>query len=307
MAEKKNGKKRILIAIIVAVAVVLAVVVVFFVFKKKKGEYRLLKVFEFDGEGSVEKKGKGKITPYNNMVLSSGDKVILDTGKMTLLADDDKYIYFDQHTSIELVATGSKKNGKIKIELLKGGITNDIRNKLPVDSSYEVNTPNSTMSVRGTVFYVYIYEIDGVKYTRVCVFDGQVAVRLVYKDGTVDDEEVLVSKGKEVTIYEDEVTTNYLADPSDIDWDTLPDDVLVNLQTIITDGRDLSITLDELKAIIEGPYEVTFMYDGKEFATQTVKKGEKVSVPKFCPAATGDWDYDFDEPIERNTVIEWQN
>ncbi|SEP91519.1 FecR family protein [Lachnospiraceae bacterium RM5] len=307
MAEKKNGKKRILIAIIVAVAVVLAVVVVFFVFKKKKGEYRLLKVFEFDGEGSVEKKGKGKITPYNNMVLSSGDKVMLDTGKMTLLADDDKYIYFDQHTSIELVATGSKKNGKIKIELLKGGITNDIRNKLPVDSSYEVNTPNSTMSVRGTVFYVYIYEIDGVKYTRVCVFDGQVAVRLVYKDGTVDDEEVLVSKGKEVTIYEDEVTTNYLADPSDIDWDTLPDDVLVNLQTIITDGRDLSITLDELKAIIEGPYEVTFMYDGKEFATQTVKKGEKVSVPKFCPAATGDWDYDFDEPIEQNTVIEWQN
>lgn len=52
-------------------------------------------------------------------------------------------------------------------------------------------------------------------------------------------------------------------------------------------------------------YTVTFMYQGKVFATQTVKAGEMVSKPKLMPAPSGKWNFDFSTPIESDIVIEF--
>lgn len=286
---------------VVAAAVILAVVL------QKKDSYRLLKLFEFEGTGMVSRESKGDITPYTNMVLESGDKVSLDTGIMTIQADDDKFIHLDEHTTIQLVASGTSANSKTSIEILEGGITSDIRNKLSADSSYEINTPNSAMSVRGTVFYSYVYEIDGVKYTRICCFDGEVATKLSYINGTTSEEEVYVPMGKEVIIYEDGTTTAYLyPDPQDIDYSTLPRDELEKLKNMIDkDGLKLSITSPELTRLLEGPYYITFVYDGIEFGTQEVERGDLVQIPFLSPSVTGAWDYDFDEPVERDITIEW--
>ncbi len=299
--------KRLIAIIASAAAVVIAVAAVLFFVLRKDDSYRLLKLYEFEGTGSVTREGKGEITPYTNMVLESGDKVTLNTGRLTIQADEDKYIHLDEQTEIMLVASGSGDNSKTQIELLKGGISNDIRNKLTGQSSYEINTPNSTMSVRGTVFYTFIYEIDGVKYTKVCVFEGTVTTRLVYKDGTVSEKEVPVGKGKEIIIYEDGTTTDYLYDePQDIDYNSLPENVLRDLQVMIeSEGKDLSITSPEITRILEGPYEVTFMFGEIEFGTQTVEKGGLAQVPMLSPAATGSWNFNFNEPIERDTSIEW--
>ena len=302
--EKKAGKKTIII-IVVAVAVVLVTAIVL-IFVNKKEAYRLLKVFEVDGDANVSRESMGDIVPYSNMVLESGDRVSLNTGKMTLQADEDKYIYLEEQTELVLKASGDSKNSKTTIELEKGAITNDVQKKLSDDSSYEINTPNSTMSVRGTVFRVWIYEIDGVKYTRVSVFDGTVVTRLVFKDGTVDTKEVRVGKGKEVIIYEDDTTTNYLSDPTDIDYDTLPDDVLELLVEVNDDGTEVSITNPEIKKILEGPYTVTFMYNGSVFGTQTVSKGDKATEPTLKPEDSGSWNFDFNKPITRNMKIEWK-
>jgi len=302
--------KRVLIAIITGVvaAIIVVVAVLAFVYSRSNN-YRLLKLYEFEGTGVVRREGKGDITPYPNMVLESGDKIALETGRLTIQADEDKYIHLDEHTEIQLNASGTGDNSRTEIQLLRGGISNDIRNKLSADSSYEINTPNSTMAVRGTVFYAYIYEIDGVKYTRVCVFDGVVSTRLVYKDGTVSEQEVPVGKGKEIIIYEDGTTTDYLyAEPQDIDYDTLPDNVLEDLRDIIViDGKELSITSAEITRILEGPYYVTFMYGDIPFGTQTVEKGQTATVPSLSPAATGGWDFVFTQTIERDTVIEWSD
>lgn len=299
---------RKMIAIIAGAAVaVIAVAVTLVVVFSKGNSYRLLKLFEFEGTGSVTRENKGDITPYTNMVLESGDIVSLVTGTMTIQADDDKFIYLDEHTTIQLVASGSSANSKTSIEILEGGITSDIRNKLSADSSYEINTPNSAMSVRGTVFYSYVYEVDGIKYTRVCCFEGAVATKLSYNDGTESSDEVSVPKGKEVIIYEDGTTTDYLYDePQEIDYSTLPRDVLENLKDLIdTTGVDLSITNEELTRLLEGPYYITFVYDGTEFGTQEVEKDGFVQVPFLNPSVTGGWDYDFDEPVERDITIEW--
>ena len=302
---KKINKKTIILITLIAALVVVALLV-FFLFLNKGDSYRILKVFEVEGTANVNRTGKGDITPYTNMVLESGDRISLDTGKMTLQADEDKYIFLEEHTELVLTASGDAANSKTTIELVKGGITNEIQNKLSGDSSYEINTPNSTMSVRGTVYYVYEYEEDGIIYTRVCVFQGAVATWLTYEDGTKAEEQVLVPSGKEVLIYQDDKTTDYVYEPKDIDYDTLPDSVLEKLQEIIASGEDLSITDEEIVLILEGPYTVTFKYNGEVFGTQTVEKGKTASKPALQPSTSGSWKFDFSKPIERDTIINWE-
>jgi ferric-dicitrate binding protein FerR (iron transport regulator) len=210
-----KSKKMIIISAIV-LAVVAALVV--FLVLSKKDAYRILKVFELDGEAKVTRSDIGEIDPYVNMVLESGDNVKLNTGLMTLQADDDKYIHLEEGTELVLNAAGDSANSKTTIELKSGAITNDIQNKLSEESYYEVNTPNSTMSVRGTMFRVEVYMENGIKYTKVSVFEGGVASYLVYKDGTKSDREVKIEKGKEVIIYEDDKTVDYVSAPKDIDY-----------------------------------------------------------------------------------------
>ena len=304
MKESKS-KKPIFIIIGVVVGLAIVGLVLFFVLGGEKS-YRQLKVFEVEGKASVTRDGTGTIEPYTNMVLESGDRCALDTGKFTIKADEDKYIYLEDHTELVLVATGSSSASKTKIELISGGITNDIQNKLSVDSSYEVNTPNSTMSVLGTIFYVSVYEKDGVKYTKISVFSGRVTTRLKYDDGTYSDEEVIVESGKETIIYYDGKVTDYVGDPSDIDYGELPEQALQLLADIAEEGREISITSEELDHLLYGPYEVVFMYQGAEFGRQTVKKGEKVKIPDLQPEATGEWNYNFDEPVNKDLEIDWK-
>ncbi len=297
--------KKIVIFVSVFLIIITGVIIALFI-SFREHTYRILKIYQIEGEANVYRKEIGDISPYNNMVLESGDRVSLEKGTLNIQADEDKYIYLEEGTEIELKASGDSVNSKTSIELLKGAITNDIANQLPEEAAYEVNTPNSTMSVRGTIFRVYIYELDGVKYTRVSVFDGKVTTKLVYKDGTVADNEVAVEKGKEVLIYEDDKTTDYVSAPTDIDYDTLPEDVLRRLKANNDNGRQVSITNPEIDRILEGPYIVRFMYSGKQFGTQTVKKGEKVVRPTLKPSTSGDWDFDFSTPINRDCVIEWK-
>ena len=298
-----KSKKVIIISAIV-LAVVAALVV--FLVLSKKDAYRILKVFELDGEAKVTRSDIGEIDPYVNMVLESGDNVKLNTGLMTLQADDDKYIHLEEGTELVLNATGDSANSKTTIELKSGAITNDIQNKLSEESSYEVNTPNSTMSVRGTMFRVEVYMENGIKYTKVSVFEGGVASYLVYKDGTTSDREVKIEKGKEVLIYEDDKTVDYVSEPKDIDYSQLPESVLKLLEDAINEGRDLDLTVDELQKYLSSVVTVTFKYNGKTFGSQTIKRGDKATKPSLAPASSGKWDWDFSKPVNKDIVIEWK-
>ncbi|MGN0435622.1 MAG: FecR domain-containing protein [Wujia sp.] len=311
MEEKKKGfKKWIIIA--AAVVLVLVVVVVAFVLKNKDESYRLIKVFKVDGKAIVTRESIGDLEAYENMVLESGDKVFLDNGTMTLKLDEDKYVYVEKDTIFSLIAKGNSDNSKTSIILEQGAITNDVQNKLSDESSYEINTPNSSMSVRGTVFRVYTYiGEDGIKYTEVDVFDGTVTTRLKYSDNTYADDEVPIVKGKQIIIYEDEDTTDYLTEVQDIDYSKLPEEVIKSLIEISENGTELSITTDELKTYLNAipdtePKTVSFIYDGKVFGTQVVEYGGCATVPTLMPAQSGGWDFDFTQPITEDTEIYWK-
>lgn len=233
--EKKQINKMLPIGIAALIAVV-AVVVVCILFFGKKEAYRIIKVYEVNGEATVTRESVGEMEAYQNMVLESGDKVSLKSGEMTLKLDEDKFVYVEADTQFQLIATGSAASSKTSIELDHGAITNEIQNALGQDSSYEVNTPNSNMSVRGTVFRVYTYFENGVRYSKVSVFEGKVESRLRYPDGSLSDKPVLITNGNEVLIYDDESSTDYVGAPKEIAYQELPKGVKELLSKIF--GED---------------------------------------------------------------------
>ena len=304
--SKKTVKKGPLIGAIAGVAVVILAVVVILLLNRKEAVYRIIKVFELDGKSTVTRQDIGDLDAYDNMVLESGDQVYVDTGSLTLKMDEDKYVYAEEKTRFQLEAAGTSENSKTRIRLEEGILTNEIQNKLSDESSYEVNTPNSTMSVRGTIYMVDVYEENDIRYTKVSVFEGAVATKLIYADGSVSDQEKLVEKGKEVLIYDDNSGTDYVGEPSDIDYSALPQGVIAFLLEKANAGYDIGIPAEDLEKYLQGPFTVTFMYQNSVFGTQEVKKGAYAAEPSLMPAQSGAWDFDFSTPINKDTRIEWK-
>lgn len=322
--NKLPDKKVIIIAgIALAVIIAIVIIIVIIVSSKKEDAYRIIKVFETQGEATVKRADIGDIEAYENMVLESGDNIKVGEGKLTLKLDDDKYLYAERFTEFELLASGTKKDSKTTINLIDGSIANEIQNKLNDDSYYEINTPNSTMSVRGTIYYVstYIGE-DGKRYTKVSVFDGSVETNRLSADGLNYGDNVMVQKGNEIIIYDDGEETEFLGDGvREIKYDELPLSVIETLDNINKEhGERVEIpeeileeleiakengTVSDNKVIPKGPFTVTFMYGNLEFATQTVEYGQLLTKPSLQPAPSGHWDYDFGIPVKSDIVISW--
>lgn len=316
MEKKSLDKKKLIIIISAAVAVIAIVVALILILGSKKEAYRNIKVYAINGDAVITREEIGDINAYDNMVLQSGDSIVMKRGRMTLQLDEDKYVYVEEGTEFSLEATGTAENSKTTIYLAKGEITNDIQNKLSADSSYEVNTPNATMSVRGTIFYVNVYEgPDGVLYTKLTVFDGSVETNLVYADGTIADESKLVEVNydSQVIIYEDTTTTDYLTDVTPIDYDDLPDDIVNLAEALVAEransnndsssGNDGTGEVDTIDN--PGPFTVTFLYNGSTFGKQTVSKGDTASEPSLMPEASGHWDFDFSTAVEEDIEVNW--
>ena len=160
-------KKIIIPAVVVFVAVVTAVVV-FVVNQSDK--YRLVKIKSYEGEVVIDRDGEDT-DAFDGMKLIPDDRVnVLEKSFLELLCDNDKHICAEENTSFVIDSDGNEKDGYITIELLHGKALFTIDNKLPEDSSFDVKTPNATLSVRGTEFSVE-YNPD-TKETTVEVFEG---------------------------------------------------------------------------------------------------------------------------------------
>ena len=147
--------------------------------------YRSIAVNGFEGTVSVAgNKNNGNV--YVGQNLYSGDDVtVASESSLTMCMDGDKYVYADADTHFSLEASSPKDDSRIKINLAEGSELNELKNKLADGESYVVDTPNSTMSVRGTTFRVTVYKgEDGLWYTLLEVIDGTVEVALKTEDGT---------------------------------------------------------------------------------------------------------------------------
>ena len=157
--------------------VVAAVVLVAVLLAGRNGEtYRSIKVVETSGEVTIARDGIGDLDAAVNMNLVSGDFVHTGTDAyIVLMLDTDKYVMLGEAASMQVVAEGDEKAGRTSILLEQGSVLSEIQNPLGEGASYEVVTPNATMSVRGTVFMV---DRDKVGTVSTMVFDGKVKLEM---------------------------------------------------------------------------------------------------------------------------------
>ncbi len=213
--EKQMKKKHIIIAEIVLIAIIAAA----FLFILNKKGYRTIRIDEYNGNVDVERKERN-IEVYENMLLVSEDRVITyDRSNLYLLIDNDKYIGVNENTIFKVKSTGTSKKGSVRISIDNGGAIFLIDHKLNEDSTFEVSTPNATMSVRGTKFEVsYDKEINE---TKVYVYNGEVRAAF----GENNEERILIKGHEEVVIRNDAVFTEEEAVEEEADEEIPSDEV----------------------------------------------------------------------------------
>lgn len=186
-------------------ALVMGITAVFFPSCSAAETYRLVKVNGFEGEVSVQR--EEKLSAFEGLQLVSEDSVEVGNASfLELLADSDKHIAAEENTGFVIHSEGTEENGSIRIDLLYGKSLFTIDNKLPDNSTFDVKTPNATLSVRGTSFSV-AYDPEE-KTTSVEVFSGKVSV-------SYDDKELYLEKGATATIRtKDDITEIISNSPS---------------------------------------------------------------------------------------------
>ena len=238
--------KKLLAIIGSAVALVAIVVACIFIFAGGEDSYRSIKVFEIDGSCKVERDGD-TLDAFKNMALSSGDTLTVGDGSFTRLKlDDDKYVYLEANTKIKLNATGTANDSKTTVFVERGSMLTEVKKKLSATSSYDIVTPNTTMSIRGTKTLTEVLEdaLGAIK-TSAVVIEGNVKFSTIQKDSkgnpVIADVDLGVGEGLGIT-----TDAENLLKPEDVE------SIADNGKT--SDGKTVeSTTLEELDTTVDTP------------------------------------------------------
>ncbi len=265
--------KKITVAVIAAVAVAAVGVTIFLINRNNilATTMRLLKV-----EGTVNiEDASGTVKPViDNIRFTSGDT--LSTGSDGLASiglDDTKIVTLQNDSSAQFI-----KNGKqIELKLKQGGVFFEVTEKLTEDETYEIETSNMTVGIRGTSGYVW-YDETGLQ--SLVITDGKVLVS-GYNPETGETKTVEVSGGQKVScfLYSDktEERDSIEFELTDVSEEELPEfplqmlaendkllekvcaetgwdkDKLLNLVNAILDPNTPSPTPDEIIEITDTP------------------------------------------------------
>lgn len=158
--------------------------------------YRVISVTEHNGESTLTRGGGEVIALYDGLNLQSGDDVVTGPGAdLTMLIDSDKYLYAAENTHFWLEASGKEGSSHTTIHLEEGGVLFRLDTKLNAGESYQVSTPNATMSVRGTSGWV---EVTNSFTSRVSLLEGTLTVTSS-EPATGEMRQVTVSAGQTAT------------------------------------------------------------------------------------------------------------
>ena len=257
---KKANK---ILPIIIGIILVVAIVIVGIILVVGNKGHRVIKVDKVSGETSLEREDN-KQEIYEGINLKSQDAIITgQDGQVELLVDSDKHIWAQKNTKFKVVSSGNENKGKLKIELQYGTSLVEIESKLPEGAFFEVETPNATIGVRGTIFETS-YDEDENK-TVVVVTSGVVEV-------TTDTETVMVEEGQKAIVVDDAVEVGennnftFINDPDIEDTYYVEKIIYQTEREKIESGKGL--TSDEIAALETVPNSnVTYVaVDGLGFA-----------------------------------------
>lgn len=252
--EGIDRKTKIAWCVFTAVAVIMAAAAIILF---GAGE-RIVSVLEHEGETSLSRQNK-RFDIFDGLRIENGDTVYTgERGSVTMSVDENKFVRLgesSQATFEEIV--GGKSEQITVIHLETGTLVNDIREKLTNNSSYEISTPNATVSVRGTYFVVYVGEEDGYEgiITRVNVYDGVVEVvnqngevAILYADKSSEDRSdssATILQGNRAVVGKEKIVIN-----KGVDFTGLNRKDLERLKEI-AGAEGAVFTIEELDKIIQ--------------------------------------------------------
>jgi len=220
---------------------------------------RTVVVQETNGTTVVLDAKKASTNAYKGMHLVAGNDVtVQEISDLTMLFDMDKYMYAEESTHFWLSeASGSQEKSKTVIYLDEGATLNRIVNPLENGAVYQVDTPNSTMAVRGTVFRVEVREgKDGKIYTYLAVLNGAVKVELKTTEGKYNGVSETIPAGTAATIRADETFSEFIGGSggkhtAPIDYAAFPAGTLRQIIAYIDDNEEIDADRDELEALLK--------------------------------------------------------
>ncbi len=282
---------------------VVAAIVVAVVFIIKPDSYRSIKVDGVNGNVIVESTDKATNNAYKGMTLKSQDSVSVEIdSNMTLLLDMDKYMFANEGTKFCIEATGNqeKENTKTKIVMKEGSVLYRLDSKLGEKESFTIDTPNSSMSVRGTIFRVTVYTDEtGKTYTVVDVLDGTVKVDAYMEDGKKASDEGLIEAGKSVIVHREKDYSEFVEGIEEIDYDTFTKAMAQFVVDSIEEGEEICVgetvfkhltDLEQHPEIEKVVEEATCAKEGKkEFYCETCDMVMRTEAIEKLPHTEGEW------------------
>ncbi len=185
--------KKITVSVIAAVAVA-AIGITIFLINRNMILATTMRLLKIEGTVTIED-ASGNVKPViDNIRFQSGDT--LSTGSDGLASiglDDTKIVTLQNDSSAQFI-----KNGKqIELKLKQGGVFFEVTQKLTDDETYEIETSNMTVGIRGTSGYVW-YDESGLQ--SLVITDGKVLVS-GYNPETGETKTVEVCGGQRVSCY----------------------------------------------------------------------------------------------------------
>ena len=214
-------------------------------------EYRSIKVNALTGQTIIVDEKNIEKDVYKGMNLKAGNLIeVKDDSNMTLLMDSDKYMFADEGTKFKVEASGdsSKANTKTRIVLEEGSVLCRLDSKLSEKETFEVETPNSVMSVRGTIFKMTIYkDKNGENYTRIDVLEGSVRVDLYSENGEKTGEEGLIKAGQAALVHSNTDISEFVIGESNINYDDFSGPMAEFVVNTMDNGREICISSSQFK------------------------------------------------------------
>lgn len=238
-----------LTAAVVAVGVVAIVLI--------NSGYRTIVVDELNGTTNIVNNTKESEAYVGQHLVSGDDVTVMSASDLTLALDMDKYVFAEENTHFWIEAKGKLNDTRTDIFMDAGSNLFRIDQKLGDDEEFKVDTPNSTLSVRGTVFRVSISnDANGDKYTLVEVLEGEVYVEAKYELGKTTGENITLHAGESIVIRSNSEISEFVKAEdgkivSKVQYGSIPQKTAKKLGIAMDEGRKLSITKELLFDLVQ--------------------------------------------------------
>lgn len=258
------GDKAVpLIIAFIAVVVVGVIAIKYYNNRDIVSSQRTACMIYVEGPCTVMREG-ATINATSEMPLYSGDTIYtgIDASARIRL-DNDKFLYLDATTRINLTATGTPENSHTLVYVEAGSMLTEVKETLADGSTFDIVTPNTSTSIHGTEVVTQVeITVDGTTITNIGFADGIGTYSVIERaaDGTVCKTQNTIQAGQSIGISTSALNLLLGADTKSV--------VLTGKTADGTAVR--SVTLAELGTVLsESNFNVDFIQNVKEILEQS--------------------------------------